>query len=226
MLRRYLRLRNPTIEELFPFLLGKPSKGSTFLKDGLVELRDQNTSADFISFYEELLPYAQTQQLIKLHIELIFSKLVSELQMDARFSLDPILRLIAALSGDLREEFVPFLPRVVNSLVILLNNGGLKDAETIEQIFTSWSKIMDYLRFYFAGDIRCALRNTLELRYYPSDIVNERMTKSMACVVRPARLSQLEKGIKMILSEVAEQPERAARAGFLYYDMMVRLQRS
>lgn len=33
-------------------------------------------------------------------------------------------------------------------------------------------------------------------------------------------------GIKMILSEVAEQPERAARAGFLYYDMIVNLQKS
>lgn len=82
------------------------------------------------------------------------------------------------------------------------------------------------------------------------------MSPSMALLLRTARVEQLEigdgllfislwsllvyvreslvdsypmnvvTGIKMILSEVAEQPERAARAGFLHYDMIVRLQRS
>lgn len=146
--------------------------------------------------------------------------------MEARFSLDSILSLIAALSGDLKYDFAPFLPRLVKSLLILLNNGGLKNAETIEQIFTSWSKIIENLRFCFARDVRGALRSTLELRYYPSDIINEKMSKSMSCVLDLARPSQLQKGIKMILSEVAEQPERAARAGFLHYDMIVRLQKS
>ncbi|KAL0705149.1 hypothetical protein Bca4012_071574 [Brassica carinata] len=36
------------------------SEGSTFLKDSLVELRELDTSADFISFYEEMLPFVQT----------------------------------------------------------------------------------------------------------------------------------------------------------------------
>ncbi|CDY59449.1 BnaAnng16020D [Brassica napus] len=80
--------------------------------------------------------------------------------MEARFSIDPILRLIAALSRDLKDDFAPFLPRVVNSLVVLLNNGGQKDAETIEQIFTSWSEIIENLRFCFSRDIQGALRNT------------------------------------------------------------------
>ena len=77
-------------------LVCKQQQGLIFLICYLLSfvawMQDQNTSADFISFYEELLPYAQTRQLIKLHIELIFSKLVSELQMEARFSLDSILR--------------------------------------------------------------------------------------------------------------------------------------
>ncbi|CAN6887722.1 unnamed protein product [Brassica oleracea var. botrytis] len=218
------RLPGLRLEDLFALLFEIPPKGSTYFEDCLIELRDQNTSADFISFYEELLPYAQTRQLIKLHIELIFSKLVSELQMEARFSLDSILRLIAALSEDLKEDFVPFLPRVVNSLLILLNNGGLKDAEIIEQIFTSWSTTIENLRFCFARDVQGALRNTSEMRYYPSNIINEKISESMSCVLVLARPSQLEKGIKMILSEVAEQPERAARACFLHYDMIVRLQ--
>ncbi|KAL0695342.1 hypothetical protein Bca4012_062522 [Brassica carinata] len=197
------RIPGPTMEELVDYMWEKhkpkPSKGSTFFKDCMVELRS-----------------------VILYSEFIFSELVSELQQkEARFSLDSILSLIAALSEDLKKEFVPFLPQVVYSLLILLNNGGLQNAETIEQIFTSWSKIIENLRFCFARDIEFALRSTLELRYYPSDIINEKISKSMSCVLDLARPIQLQKGIKMILYEVAEQPERAARAGFLHYDMIV-----
>nr|VDC61925.1 unnamed protein product [Brassica rapa] len=226
MPRNRLRLPCLRLDEWAAFTLEKlnRSKGSNFLADCLVELRDQNASKDFILLLEELLPYAQSVESYKRSSEFIFLKLVSELQMEARFSLDSILSLIAALSGDLKYDFAPFLPRLVKSLLILLNNGGLKNAETIEQIFTSWSKIIENLRFCFARDVRGALRSTLELRYYP--IINEKMSKSMSCVLDLARPSQLQKGIKMILSEVAEQPERAARAGFLHYDMIVRLQKS
>ncbi|KAH0851361.1 hypothetical protein HID58_094798 [Brassica napus] len=188
------------LDEWAAFTLEKlnRSKGSNFLADCLVELRDQNASKDFILLLEELLPYAQSVESYKRSSEFIFLKLVSELQMEARFSLDSILSLIAALSGDLKYDFAPFLPRLVKSLLILLNNGGLKNAETIEQIFTSWSKIIENLRFCFARDVRGALRSTLELRYYPSDIINEKMSKSMSCVLDLARPR-----IKMILSEVA-----------------------
>ncbi|KAJ0257758.1 hypothetical protein HA466_0085720 [Hirschfeldia incana] len=145
--------------------------------------------------------------------------------MEARSSLDSILRLIASLSGDLKGDFVPFLPQIVKSLVVLLNNGGgQKDAEIIEQIFTSWYNIMYNLMFCLGRGIEGILRDTLELRYYPSDIINGNMSESMSPVLQCARPSQLEKGIKMILSEVAEQPERAARAGLLHYDMTMRLQ--
>ncbi|KAH0878469.1 hypothetical protein HID58_065863 [Brassica napus] len=211
MLRNIFMLPGPRIEDVFAFVLDKPPNGSTFFKDCLVELRI-------------------CCRIFKLG-KFIFSKLVSELQMEARFSIDPILRLIAALSRDLKDDFAPFLPRVVNSLVVLLNNGGQKDAETIEQIFTSWSEIIENLRFCFSRDIQGAL----------SDIINEKISRSMSCVLDLARPSQLEKGdtaaeslsrehlftgIKMMLFEVAEQPERAARAGFLHYDMIVRLQKS
>ncbi|WZZ16706.1 hypothetical protein YC2023_109795 [Brassica napus] len=238
MPRNRLRLPCLRLDEWAAFTLEKlnRSKGSNFLADCLVELRDQNASKDFILLLEELLPYAQSVESYKRSSEFIFLKLVSELQMEARFSLDSILSLIAALSGDLKYDFAPFLPRLVKSLLILLNNGGLKNAETIEQIFTSWSKIIENLRFCFARDVRGALRSTLELRYYPSDIINEKMSKSMSCVLDLARprdsaaeslsFEHLFTGIKMILSEVAEQPERAARAGFLHYDMIVRLQKS
>ncbi|KAK4856139.1 hypothetical protein QYF36_014542 [Acer negundo] len=105
-------------------LKAEPSEGSSFFRDCLIEWRELNMAEDFISFYEEMMPIVQTLPLILLHKELIFSKLISRLQMKARLSLEPILRLIAALSRDLLEEFFLFLPRLADSLVSLLENGA------------------------------------------------------------------------------------------------------
>ncbi|EOA36341.1 hypothetical protein CARUB_v10010687mg [Capsella rubella] len=85
----------------------EPSKGSTFFRDCLLEQRELNTAAHFISFYEEMLPFVQNLELIILQKELIFSKLVSGLQMEAKFSLEAFLSLLAALSRDLLKDFIP-----------------------------------------------------------------------------------------------------------------------
>ena len=55
-------------------------------------MQELNTAEDFISFYEEIMPFVQTLSLIILHKELIFSKLISRLRFEARLSLEPILR--------------------------------------------------------------------------------------------------------------------------------------
>lgn len=48
-------------------------------------MQELNTASDFILFYEEMLPFVQTLPLVILQKDLIFSKLVSGLQMEARF---------------------------------------------------------------------------------------------------------------------------------------------
>ncbi|CAA7036210.1 unnamed protein product [Microthlaspi erraticum] len=197
----------------------EPSEGSTFFKDCLVELRELNTAADFILFYEEMLPFVQTLPLVILQKELIFSKLVSGLQMEARFSLEAFLRLIAALSRDLLEDFIPFVPRIVTSLVILLKKLGHKEPEIIVQIFSSWSEIMMHLQKYLICDIEGILRDTLELRYYPDDCIIKLTSASMSSLLRNAPVDQLKIGIKRILSEVADQPDRAGGGVLLYYVM-------
>ncbi|KAF8097526.1 hypothetical protein N665_0286s0035 [Sinapis alba] len=197
----------------------EPSEGSSFFRDCLVELRELNTAEDFISFYEEMLPFVQTLPLVIEQKELIFTKLVSRLQMNARLSLDAILRLIAALSRDLLEDFIPFLPRIVNSLVTLLENGAKKDADIIKQIFFSWCEILMNLQKYLVRDIEGILRDTLDLRYHPKDYINELMSESMSFLLRNARNEQLEKGVNRILSEVSDPAKQTGAVDLLYYAM-------
>ncbi|VVA98293.1 unnamed protein product [Arabis nemorensis] len=197
----------------------EPSQGSTYLKDCLVESRELNTAADFILFYEEMLPFVQTLPLVVLHQDLIFSKLISGLHMKARLSLEAFLWLISALSRDLLDDFLPFLPRLVNSILTLLRNGGQKEPDIIEQIFLSWSYIVRDLQKYLICDIGGILRDTLELRYYPGKYINKFMSPSISFLLRTARDEQLEIGIKRILSEVADPLKKRGGVSLLYHVM-------
>ncbi|WVZ05123.1 hypothetical protein V8G54_018469 [Vigna mungo] len=184
----------------------EPSEGSSFFRDCLIEWRELNTAEDFISFYEEIMPYTQTLPLVLLHKESLILKLLSRLHIKARLSLDAILSLIAALSRDLLEEFVPLLPRIVESLVSLLENGGDREPDSIEQIFMSWSYIMMYLQKYLVRNPSEVLKVTSKLRYYPNKYVRQFMAEAMSFVLRNAPDEQLERGIRRLIDDAVKKP--------------------
>lgn len=203
-------------------LNAEPSPCSSFFRDCLVEWRELNTAEDFISFYQEIFPFVQTLPQIILQKELIVSKLLSRLQMKSRLSLEPILRLISALSRDLLEDFLPFLQRIVISLVFLLKSGADREPEIMEQIFKTWSYIMMYLQKYLTKDVVHILKVTSRLRFYPKDYVQEFMAESVSFILRNAPLMQLKKGIRKVLIEVAKTSSDVRKHGvseLLWYAM-------
>ncbi|XP_058078049.1 uncharacterized protein LOC131226271 isoform X2 [Magnolia sinica] len=191
----------------------EPSDGSSFFRESLLHWRELNTAEDFISFYEEMMPWVQTLPQILLQKETIVSKLICRLKMEAKLSLEPILRLIAALSRDLLEEFLPFMQRIADSLVDLLKNGGDREPDILEQVFTSWSYIMMYLQKYLVRDVVLVLKITIRLRYYPKDYVQEFMAEAISFLLRNAPNEQLIKGVRKIIFEVAKKPSSERKVG-------------
>jgi U3 small nucleolar RNA-associated protein 20 len=199
----------------------EPSEGS-FFRDCLVEWRELNTAEDFISLHDEVFSCTQTLSLVLLHKETIISKLLSRLHMKARLSLEPILRLIAALSRDLLEEFVPLFPRIVDSLASLLESGADREPDIIEQIFTSWSSIMMYLQKYLIQNPSEVLKVTSKLRYYPKEYVQQFMAEAMSFVLRNAPDEQLKRGIRRVIAEAVKKPSPCRESGveLLLYNIM------
>ncbi|KAE9587002.1 hypothetical protein Lalb_Chr23g0269091 [Lupinus albus] len=199
-----------------------PSDGSSFFRDCLMEWRELNTAEDFISLYEEIMPCTQTLPLVLLHKESLITKLLSRLHMKARLSVDAILRLIAALSRDLLDEFVPLFPRIVDSLASLLESGGDREPDIIEQIFTSWSCIMMYLQKYLIDDPSVVLKVTAKLRYYPKMYVQQFMAEAMSYVLRNVpRDEQLERGIGIVMDEAVKDPSSCIESvAELLYNIM------
>ncbi|KAL5708838.1 hypothetical protein ACHQM5_019594 [Ranunculus cassubicifolius] len=184
----------------------QPSDDSSFFRDCLIEWRELNTAEDFISFYEEMMPLPQ----IILEQKKIMKKLLDRLRVTARLSLEPILRLIAALSRDLLKDFLPFLNEITIALVKLLQDGAEREPEVVEQIFSSWSYIMMYLKKYLIVDIVELLEVTRSLRYYPKDYVQEFMAESVSFLFRNLphkHENQLTEGIKEIMREVEESSD-------------------
>ncbi|KAM3330839.1 hypothetical protein ACQJBY_027135 [Aegilops geniculata] len=182
----------------------EPSSGSSFFLDALVEWRELNTAEDFISFYDEMIPLVQTLPQIVLHREKIFSGLLQRVNMAARLSLEPIFMLIAELARDILEEFLPFLARHANAILALLSDGGDRDPEILEQVFTSWSRVMMYLQKYLVKDVVQILRITSPLRFFPKDYVREFMAESVSFLLRNARNNQLTEGLGQALVEAAK----------------------
>ncbi|KAL9251872.1 Small subunit processome component 20-like protein [Drosera capensis] len=191
----------------------EPSTGSSFFLDCLDQWRELNTAKDFISFYNDVKLLVHTLPMIMLHKELILSNLLSRLHMVARLSLEPILRLIAELSRDLLEDFLPFLPRICESLLCLLKEGADREPEIIEQIFTSWSCIFMYLQKYLTADIVHVLKVTIELRYYPKDFIQEFMSEATSFLLRNAPIKELIGGVRKIILEVGRRPSEVRKFG-------------
>ncbi|CAI8597993.1 unnamed protein product [Vicia faba] len=199
----------------------EPKEGS-FFRDCLMEYRELNTTEDFISLYEEVLTCTQTHCLVLLQKELLISKLLSRLHMKARLSLEPLLGLIAALSRDLLQEFIPLFSRIVDSLVSLLESGADREPDIIEQIFTSWSYVMMYLKKYLEQNPSEVLEPTSKLRYYPKEYVRQFMAEAMSFVLRNAPKEQLEIGVRIVLAEAVKEPSlcRESAVGLLLYNIM------
>ena len=113
-------------------------------------MQELNTAEDFISFYGETMPFVQNLPLVLLHKELIFTKLISRLQMKARLSLEPILRC-AILS--LMKFYPLFLDKLGFVFVMcpLKQNGGqisclLKETNIAMEAFLKAPQF-DYLNF-------------------------------------------------------------------------------
>lgn len=57
-------------------------------------IQELNTAEEFISFYENMMPFVQTLSQVILHKETIMTELLDRLKIEAKLSLEPILRYV------------------------------------------------------------------------------------------------------------------------------------
>ncbi|KAG0630923.1 hypothetical protein M758_1G214100 [Ceratodon purpureus] len=184
----------------------QPTAGSSFFHENLVQWRELNSAADFNDVYQQLLPVVQTLPQLLFHKETVMECLLSRVHMTSALSLEPIMSLIALLSRDLREDFLPFIPRFLDSCVGVLKEGADRDPDLIEQVFTSISYVIKYLSKLLTNDIPFCLKVTRGLRYYSKSYVQEFAAEAISFLLRNASMKQLIKGVRKIVAEAEADP--------------------
>lgn len=66
--------------------------------------------------------------------------------------------MIAVLSRDLREDFLPFVGPFLGACLKLLDQGADREPDVLEQVFTSVSYVFKHLVKYLAKDLTQALK--------------------------------------------------------------------
>ena len=56
--------------------------------------------------------------------ELVVETLLSAVNMEAHLSLEPVLMLLGTLARDLQADYLPFLPKIVDALSTVLEQGA------------------------------------------------------------------------------------------------------
>ena len=78
--------------------------------------------------------------------ELVVETLLSAVNMEAHLSLEPVLMLMGTLARDLQADYLPFLPKIVDALSTVLEQGAAPQLSwpcheiSVVMEFKSWQK--------------------------------------------------------------------------------------
>ncbi|KAK9818396.1 hypothetical protein WJX72_012002 [[Myrmecia] bisecta] len=190
---------------------------SSFLQEELTKWRELNSAADFLDVARSVNPLVQTLPQLLHHKDQVADILLRSLHIGALLSLDAILALLAALSRDLQADFVPYVPRVATSLADLIEEGGDRQPELLEHVFTCLSSICKHLVKPLSADLPRVLQQTGRLRYSGVEYVRALAAQSVGFLFRHASVPALRSGVRALLAEHALRPseERTDGAGHL-----------
>ncbi|KAJ3068143.1 U3 snoRNP protein [Podochytrium sp. JEL0797] len=122
-----------------------------FFVDGIAHWAELNMTAEFSAFRRDVYHKAQSLEQILYHQKEIVDLLVLHLEKDSSTgAAEPLLNLVTLLARDLQEEFFPYFPRVLKSILTLIHKN---DAKLLEAIFNSIAYLFKYLSREVSEDV-------------------------------------------------------------------------
>ncbi|ORZ39335.1 armadillo-type protein [Catenaria anguillulae PL171] len=109
----------------------------------LAQWRELNGTAQFSAFAREVAPLAHSLAMVLYRKQQIVDAIVEHLAVDSANAYEPILSLTTSLAKDLRQEFFPYLGRVIAAILPILR---LRDSSVIEHGFQCIAYLLRYLQ--------------------------------------------------------------------------------
>ncbi|BDA46529.1 probable small subunit processome component 20 homolog at N-terminal half [Coccomyxa sp. Obi] len=202
----------------------EPLPGATsFFQEELQKMRELHTTSDFLQAAAALNPLVQTLPQLVHHKDAVVEILLGAVRMDAALSLEPILALLSVLARDLLDDFVPYVPRVINALTNLVEQGADREPELLQHVFGCLSSLFRHLVRQLAADLAAQLARTARLRYHRADHVRRLAAQSAGYLFRHAGNKSLRAGVRAVFAEHALRPseERAHGAGLVLGEAVI-----
>ncbi|KAJ3068043.1 U3 snoRNP protein, partial [Rhizoclosmatium hyalinum] len=121
-----------------------------FFVDGISHWQDLNMTAEFTAFRREVYHKAQSLELVLYHQKEIVELIIKYLEIPKSGAAEPLLNLVTLLARDLQEEFFPYFPSVLKSILTLIHKS---DAKLLEAIFNSIAYLFKYLSREVSEDV-------------------------------------------------------------------------
>ncbi|EFN57812.1 hypothetical protein CHLNCDRAFT_51116 [Chlorella variabilis] len=198
----------------------EPLPGNTsFFQEALNKWRELCSAEHWLAAAAALTPLSQSLPQLVHHRDELLGVLLGGLRMEAALSLEPLLELTGTLARDLQQDFLPALPRVLDALADLVDEGLDREPEQLQHLFACLSLICKHLAKLLAGEQQLlgALRGTQRLRHHRAEHVRALAAEALGFLFRHASAPAIRVGVKAVLAEAAARPsdERLHAAGAL-----------
>lgn len=163
-----------------------PRSGNTsFTQEEVASRRETNGTSEWLQAAHALNDHVQSLELVVLHREEIVEVLLSHAHAESVHALPALLGVLAAVSKDVQQDFVPLLPRVFEHLGQLASKLT-SDAAALEAVFSCTSSLLKHTHKFLASKGAWVFKHSRKLRYHPAQHV-----RCFAAQVCPASSSSI-----------------------------------
>jgi len=117
--------------------------------------------------------------------------------------------LLAALARDLQADFLPHMDRVLATLSDFVDQGGDREPELLEHVFTCASSLCKHLCRLLVPDLVPVLYSSARLRYHKARHVRQMAAQSFGYLLRHAPPGPGRVAVRTVLADAATKPSVA-----------------
>jgi hypothetical protein len=176
----------------------EPGLNSSHFLIAFERWRELDCSSTFVAFTKDVETYTRSLPLLLHHKDEVVRLLLEHLQVEKSMSTKALLELVSVLARDLRYEFYPYLGRVINVLVELLNPS---EPEALEDVFSCLSFLFKFLAKQLVNDVHNVYR-----KYYAAMLMHRKpyirrwAAESFAFLLRKVRRRDVMPTLTVVLS--------------------------
>ena len=202
---------------------------SSFFQERLEAWRELNAAEDWLAVLPSLHPLCQSLPQLLHHQKDVLDIILARINIAAALSLEPLLDLLAALARDIQDEFLPHMERVLSCFSDLIDEGGGREPEILQHVFSSLSMMCKHLCKCLCQDLVPVLKVSARLRYHRAQHVRKLAADTFGYLIRNAKKRSIRRSaMRLVLAEAIVRPSRARLhgAGALFASAMVGIDHS